>query len=432
MTAPTKATVMYSQLQPWASAGAPPCLEPVAGPEIAPRTGVYYQTHRPHPWRPTLAYELLGTTPLSSQALTNEYINPCFAPAGMSTEPLRFPNLVTGFERNPQHAARAALYTRYTTAEWLNAFASSQAEANSNRTDAERLRADVVGLLRATDERTAGGQRDAGYRLGERINDVTFWRNELNAELEKIGQQAGRLADMKRKIASTLQQLEVPLHIAQECLYHRERRAGVEKVHDLVEKALLVEIDNLRSSQRKFDGLNGRITQQLSDCRAAQQALEEDVMHKEAAIGIDSVCHQLNNYSRGVNYYGGIERVDRALTTGEQWMEASSFRVRKSQSEREKVTQFGSDVEELINGIATSVWDCWSGTNDALAKRSTQMEDAKGRVLLQVQRVQQELFAMEKHMGLLRKAIEDESLFLKVAQTRLEARGHRSGLEMTK
>lgn len=36
----------------------------------------------------------------------------------MSTEPLIFPNLVTGFERNPQHAARAALYTRYTNDEW--------------------------------------------------------------------------------------------------------------------------------------------------------------------------------------------------------------------------------------------------------------------------------------------------------------------------
>lgn len=423
---------MYSQLQPWATAGAPPCLEPVSGPQIAPRIGTYYQTPRPHPWRPTLGYELIEVTPLPAQSLTNAYQNPCFSPAGMSTEPLRFPNLVTGFERNPQHAARAALYTRYTGAEWQNAVATTYAESDSNRGASEKLRARVVSLLRQTDEKSAGGQLDSGFRIGERITDVTFWRNELNTELEKLVAETQLLASIKRNIAKAEQDLEVPLHIAQECLYHRESRGGFEKAHDIVEKALLIEIDNLRTSQKKFGGLYEQISRQLSDCRAAQYALEEDVTHKEAAIGIDSVCHQLNNFSRGINYYGGIEKVDSSVATGKQWMEASAFRVTKSQSEREKSTQFRTDVDKLINGIATSVWDCWSATNNALAKRATEMEEAKCRVQLHLQRIQQELFGVEKHLDLLRKAIDDKALPLKVAQTRLESRGHRSGLEMCK
>ena len=44
--------------------------------------------------------------------------------------------------------------------------------------------------------------------------------------------------------------------------------------------------------------------------RAAQHELETDVKSKESAIGIDSVCHQMNNFSRGINYYGGIEKYD--------------------------------------------------------------------------------------------------------------------------
>lgn len=51
------------------------------------------------------------------------------------------------------------------------------------------------------------------------------------------------------------QDLEIPLHIAQECLYHRETRCGHEKAHDIVEKSLLIEIDNLRSSQKKLAAL---------------------------------------------------------------------------------------------------------------------------------------------------------------------------------
>lgn len=205
MGANPEQTVMYSQLQPWSSAGAPPCMEQVSGPEIPPRTGVYYQTPRPHPWRPTLGYEMIEVTPLPDQSITNELMNPCFSPAGMSTEPLRFPNLVTGFERNPQHAARAALYTRYTAAEWQNATISTFAEADTARNYSEILRGNVVRCLRETDEKTANGQLNAGFRIGERITDVTFWRNELNTELEKLVAETALLSGFKRNIAKALQ-----------------------------------------------------------------------------------------------------------------------------------------------------------------------------------------------------------------------------------
>lgn len=45
MASKPQQTIMYSQLQPWSTAGAPPCMEPVSGPEIPPRTGNYYQVH---------------------------------------------------------------------------------------------------------------------------------------------------------------------------------------------------------------------------------------------------------------------------------------------------------------------------------------------------------------------------------------------------
>lgn len=36
-------TVMYSQLQPWSTAGAPPCMEPISGPSVPPCVGTSYQ-----------------------------------------------------------------------------------------------------------------------------------------------------------------------------------------------------------------------------------------------------------------------------------------------------------------------------------------------------------------------------------------------------
>jgi len=84
----------------------------------------------------------------SSQPVTNTMVDPCYTSSGMAMEPLRFPNLVTGFERNPAHAARAALYTRYTPYEWTQSNISHYNEADTNRNFSERIRGDAVRVMR--------------------------------------------------------------------------------------------------------------------------------------------------------------------------------------------------------------------------------------------------------------------------------------------
>lgn len=83
-----------------------------------------------------------------------------------------------------------------------------------------------VFVSRETEELTNCAQREVGRRLGERLSDLTFWRNELASELEKMIQETSLLHDSRRLLEKGLQDLEAPLHIAQECLYHRENRTG--------------------------------------------------------------------------------------------------------------------------------------------------------------------------------------------------------------
>jgi tektin-3 len=56
-------------------------------------------------------------------------------------------------------------------------------------------------------------------------------------------------------------------------------------VHDHVEKSLLVETDNLRTCQEKLNACHSKINQQLANLRSSQFALEDDLTHKESAIG---------------------------------------------------------------------------------------------------------------------------------------------------
>lgn len=60
------------------------------------------------------------------------------------------------------------------------------------------------------------------------------------------------------------------------------------------------------------------------------------------------------------------------------------------------------------------------------------MCEAKNSIQLHLHKTQQEIFDIERNIDLLRKAIQQKSNPLKVAQTRLEARGHRAGIEQCK
>lgn len=80
---------------------------------------------------------------------------------------------------------------------------------------------------RNAEEKIQYGQLDTGRRLGERINDVSFWRNEIVSELERLLQEIERLQDCRSVLEKAIRDIEGPLHIAEECLYHREARKGI-------------------------------------------------------------------------------------------------------------------------------------------------------------------------------------------------------------
>lgn len=100
-------------------------------------------------------------------------------------------------------------------------------------------------------------------------------------------------------------------------------------VHDQAEHALLKEVEVVRNCQNKLEHFTDKcinqvstksqfhtnhcnllLYTQLTNSRAVQNQLEIDIKNKETALGIDITCHQMNNFSRGLKYYGGIEKYD--------------------------------------------------------------------------------------------------------------------------
>lgn len=69
------------------------------------------------------------------------------------------------------------------------------------------------------------------------------------------------------------------------------------------------------------------------------------------------------------------------------WAENSNRNVQRSQSERGKSAQMRSDAENLINTCAQEIWDVWSHTNNALARRAAETLETKSKLQMNLHKV---------------------------------------------
>lgn len=88
----------------------------------------------------------------------------------------------------------------------------------------------------------------------------------------------------------------------------------------------------------------------------------------------------------------------KSITEAESWAEASNSTVKRSQSERSRSCQLRSDIEITINGVAQEMWDAWSNTNNALARRSAEMLEAKSKLQIHLHKVSMNIIASQDRL----------------------------------
>ena len=79
-------------------------------------------------------------------------------------------------------------------------------------------------LMRDREDKTILTQRDADRRIGERLHDVTFWRSELQSELERNMNETHHLMETRKNLERALGETEGPMRITSENIYNREGR----------------------------------------------------------------------------------------------------------------------------------------------------------------------------------------------------------------
>ncbi|KAK2187322.1 hypothetical protein NP493_169g01020 [Ridgeia piscesae] len=335
-----------------------------------------------------------------------------------------------GHAKNVYNPARNTIYSRYSTCDWDTSNKANFNLSERERSLAERLRADAWRTVKSTDQRTRNRQTSNSKRLGERVTDITFWKDELNSEMRAMDHEIENLQEHKRVLEKAYHDTKNPLAVAEECLLQREKRMGIDMVHDPVEKNLSREVEVIRRCQDKMKRLIEKSHIQLRMDRAAQHACDKDAKDKHHAQHLDDRMQQLRNTSAGIGFHPGIEGVDNTITVPYSWVKFTQENIARSQREREMSERLRGEIDALLRACANEMWSQFNSVNNSFNARIQETTDAKNKLQAHLQRVNGEIRDMERAIALLRKAIHDKEGPMKVAQTRLDERTRRINVEL--
>ncbi|XP_049717510.1 tektin-3 isoform X2 [Elephas maximus indicus] len=335
------------------------------------------------PWKPSTYYKVASNSPTLAPYCTRS-------------------QRVSESTMLPFVSNRTTLFTRYTPDDWYRSNLTNYQESNTSRHNSERLRVDTTRLIQDKYQQTRKTQADSTQNLGERVNDIGFWKSEILHELDEMIGETNALTDIRKRLERALMETEAPLQEVDTILCCQERM----KLH--LDKAIA----------------------QLASDRASQHELEKDLSDKQAAYRIDDKCHHLRNTSDGVSYFRGVEKVDATVSVPESWAKFTDDNILRSQSERAASAKLRDDIENLLVVTANEMWNQFNKVNLSFTNRVAETADAKNKIQIHLGKTLQEIFQTEMTIESIRKAIRDKSAFLKVAQTRLDERTRRPNIEL--
>ncbi|XP_039363230.1 tektin-1 isoform X3 [Mauremys reevesii] len=266
--------------------------------------------------------------------------------------------------------------------EWHIANKTQYASAESQRSRSERLVAESQRLVDEIEKTTQKTQSDVNKKIEQRLDEIKFWKQELDDKLEQIVNETEVLLTFKTRLEKALESCKEPLFIAQECLLNRQRRVGIDLVHDEVERELIKEVEVLQGVMALLE-------------RTLEQTNEQ----------ISSV-------------------------SPEDWVDFSNVNIEKADKQRNNSLALRALIDRILSQTASDMRKQCETVNIAFKNRVKETKDAKNKLEIHLAKVMDEITSQEKNIASLKKAIIDKEGPAKVAHTRLETRTHRPNVEL--
>ncbi|XP_012678497.2 tektin-4 [Clupea harengus] len=327
-------------------------------------------------------------------------------------------------------AAAGYRSAKYTPAEWMAKNNATLNQALSDLTNSEKIRFDSKVLYTETEVKTLRTQADGTTHLGERLQDIHFWKSELERHIEHLGAETDLLLAEKCRLEKGLDATEIPFAIATDNLTCRERRLGPDLVKDLVEEELIQEVELIRSIQALHKRTLDQTVAQIKSNRDAKQTLEMDWSDKHQAYSLDNQCGRYSNTSSETQHQAGSAKIQDHVSNSEEWMYFTQANLAAAEHEMRASAVLRKLIERVLQDTSEDLRAQCSRVDLAFNQRCQELTEAKIQLELHLSQILQQIGTQERNIVSLQQALHDKEAPMRVAQSRLYQRTHRPNMEL--
>ncbi|KPP75479.1 tektin-1-like [Scleropages formosus] len=320
---------------------------------------------------------------------------------------------------------------KFLMSDWHQANRMHYGNVEAKRLQSERLVAESQRLVEESDKATQRMQQEVNQRLEWRIKDIRFWKQELELKLNDMVEEIETLLTTKTRVERALESCSEPLRVTLQCMLEREKRVGIDLVHDDVERELIKEKEVIEGVSALLQRTLEQINEQIRLNRSVKYYLEKDLRDKVQAEQIDDYCSNLSNTSINIPHtVAPIPTTGRATVTPKEWEQFSDLNMSKAEREKNNSVSLRVLVDSLLEQTASDMRKAHQAVGTALELCIQETKSAKRQLEENLAKVLEEMARQEKSMASLRAAIEDKRAPLSVAQERLAARSQRPRIEL--
>ncbi|XP_015732499.1 tektin-4 [Coturnix japonica] len=300
---------------------------------------------------------------------------------------------------------------------------SSCEESGNNRDESKEL-------SESTAAATERAQKDSTAALGLRLQNIHYWKSELQKEIEDLDAETNLLAAQKLRLERALDATEVPYAIATDNLQCRERRQPPDLVCDEVERELLKEAELIRNVQELLKRTLMQATNQMRLNRDHKEICEMDWSDKVETYNIDDKCGRYKNQSTNIQFHPGSVKFEESASTPETWAKFSHDNIYRAERERLASVNLRTLIDNILHDVSEDLRMQCAAVNEAFHKHCLELDDTKQKLEHHLKQTLREIGDQEANIVALKQAIRDKEGPMKVAQTRLYDRSFRPNVEL--
>ncbi|XP_009886838.1 PREDICTED: tektin-4 [Charadrius vociferus] len=338
--------------------------------------------------------------------------------------------LTTGPDSSSGRDTAGFRTAKYLPTEWHLNNSELYHKAFAGCEQAEHGRAEAKELAEYAAAAAQRAQQDSTAALGQRLQDIHFWKAELQKEIEDLDAETNLLAAQKLRLERALDATEVPYAIATDNLQCWDRRQAPDLVSDEVERELLKEVELIKNIQELLKRTLMQAGNQMRLNREHKEVCEMDWSDKVETYNIDDKCGRYSNQSTNIQFHPSSVKFEESASTPETWAKFSHDNIYRAEREKLASINLRDLIDNILHDISEDMRMQCAAVNEAFDKHCEELDDSKQKLEYHLKKILKETGDLEANIAALKQAIKDKEAPMKVAQTRLYDRSFRPNVEL--